>query len=407
MSKLHPDQSAVECFLHACLISRWSPEKLNTAAEACRAPRFDWDAVRNLAHEERVAPLLYLAVRDVSIVPEALLQDLHGAYFNTALENTLRLEEFSSIATYLTDRSVPIMALKGLSLLEPIYGNLALRPMVDLDILVHRSDVQNALILLEDLGYEPIGPELAPEATLAFENELLLRKIDGIEWHVELHWSLFDSPYYQRVIPEHDVWNAMQVAAINGRACNILSTEHQVLHLSGHLMLHHGGDGLLWWNDIAELLHHKGKSLDWDRLVDLAGAYDLRLSTKAVLFLLSGEWGVPIPFDTLEELAAAVPTIGQRETFRRLTAMGRLPTERLLDDLAGLDSWTDRATFMRHNLFPSTTYMDVRYSIRSPLLRPFYYVRRWLYGAVSILGTTTTASPVPTESQTPRGGDRG
>src|SRR6202035_2811780 len=63
--------------------------------------------------------------------------------------------------------AIPVIPLKGPALSEYLYGDSALRQFVDLDLLVHRSDVPPAMLLLERQGYR-LDSRLswAPEKTL-------------------------------------------------------------------------------------------------------------------------------------------------------------------------------------------------------------------------------------------------
>ncbi|MEZ4516169.1 MAG: nucleotidyltransferase family protein [Chloroflexota bacterium] len=180
---------------------------LNVAADILRESSFDWEAVRDVAIQDRVASLLYYALRHEQILPESLLEEFHNVYVWTATENALWLKELSSILAIFEEKNIPVIVLKGAALLEPLYGNIALLPMSDLDVLIHRSNAPIAVNLLADQGYTPTGSELVQDVTLAFENELLLCKAGrvGWGWPLELHWNLFDSPFYQYRIPESDL----------------------------------------------------------------------------------------------------------------------------------------------------------------------------------------------------------
>ena len=392
------NQRDAETFVRACLVARWDAAWFVVAEQISQHRGFDWDATRRVALDSGVAPLLYSALRDTPLLPHSLLQECRQAYIQTAANNTLRIEELSAIVEALTAVDVAVIVLKGQALLEVAYGNAALRPMVDVDILVHQADVPAALRALQLLDYRPIGRELAPHTALAFENELLLGKAGRIEWLVELHWHLLNSTFYQQRLPESVMWDSKQPIAVNGRSCFVLGPEMHLLHLSSHLMLHHEGEGLLWWADIAEFLRRTGPAIDWDRVLLWATTYELLLPLKMVLSKMVDEWGVPLPADVTAALAAATPSETEQVVFRQLTDGSRPAAKRLLDDLSGLENWGARAAFLRHNLFPSAAYMDDRYAIANPGLRPAYYLLRWALGVSALV---KRAGPPPTIAMDP------
>lgn len=372
-------------FLIDCLVARRRPELLATLAEQIAAQAPDWDAVESLAVAERVAPLLYHSTRRHRILPDKLLDLCHQIYTETGLQNALRLNELASLLSGLSAEGIDVILLKGAALAERVYGNIALRPMCDIDLLVRKADVRQALALLQDAGYRVGGSEVAPETKLEFENEVLLQNPDRPDWVVELHWSLFDSPYYQAYLSEDILWAAAEPAVIEGSAVYVLSPEHELLHLSGHLMLHHRGAGLLWWNDVAECLHHYGSGLDWDEALSNAETLNLVKPLQSVMPVVVDVWLAPVPPDVPARVEAMVPARDEMRVFEMMTVEHRPPGRRLLADLHGIPDWGARLRFLYRNLFPSAAYMDERYGIRHPALRVAYYPYRWLLGVNDVL----------------------
>ena len=65
---------------------------------------------------------------------------------------------------------------------------------------------------------------------------------------IDVHWSLFDSPYYQDRNAMDWFWDTAEPVLYRRSS----STEALLIHLCGHLALHHGTRGLLWGHDIVE-----------------------------------------------------------------------------------------------------------------------------------------------------------
>lgn len=379
-------------FIIDCLSARRRPELVSALAERTAAQPPDWDVVESLALAERVAPLLYHTARREGLLPDEVLQRFHQLYTETGLRNALRFNELKHLLGALSAQKVDAIMLKGVSLAERVYGNIALRPMVDLDLLVRREDVRPALAVLHDAGYLAGETEIAPDAALEFENEILLRQRDRPDWVIELHWSLFDSPYYQAHLADDALWAAAEPMMVDGVSTHALSPEHELLHLCGHLVLHHRGAGLLWWNDIAELIACHAGRLDWDRLLSEVEVLGLVLPAQAVLPEAAERWAAPVPPGFLPRLAALAPRPDEARVFRQLTADHRPPAQRLLADLSGIPGWGARLRFLWRNLFPSGDYMDERYGISSPVKRVAYYPYRWILGARDVLRPSTKNS---------------
>jgi hypothetical protein len=380
-----PDPTAH--FLRLCLAAAWQPAAMAQAQAMAQAPGFDWPAVAGRAQEEQVEPLLYAALRGQPWAPAPLLDDLRTATMRNGGRNALLLAELEAVLSVLAGAGIPALTLKGAALLARIYDNVALRPMVDLDLLLHHADVPAALDLLTAAGYRRPQAEPAAGLTLAFENELLLRKRERIEIALELHWSLFDSPWYQQRLPMAWFWQGATPARVGATPALILGPEAELLHLCGHLALHHQGVGLLWQHDIAAAIVHGRETLDWEGLLARAGEFDLVLPLQTLLPDIAQAWGAPLPAATLARLAAMQPSPDEAQVFAQLSVGQRPVAQRFRADLAAIPAWRDRLRYAWAHLVPAPAYMIERYAIAHRALLPLYYPYRWLAGLAAALRT--------------------
>ena len=278
----------------------------------------------------------------------------------------------------------PIL-LKGAALALAVYEKPDLRPMADLDLLLHRPDVPRALEALQAAGYAMPLPELGLAKSLAYGNEFALNKPDGVDCAVELHWHLFDSPFYGREGRDAWLWEASQPVTVAGLPARILGPEAQILHLCGHLALHHAGEGLLWLNDIAEVIYHYREQIDWRLLTEQAQAADLVLPLQQLLPRVAEGWQAPIPAEVLAALGALQPSPAEARVFGGMSAGQRSVAAEVWSDLAGLGGPAARLRYLAAKLFPPAAYMRQRYRIRHAALLPLAYPYRWLLGVRSAL----------------------
>lgn len=366
--------------MRLCLVARWQSEAMAQAQALAKAPGFDWDALAGLARQERVEPLLYAALCEQAWAPAPLLDAWRTVYMRNGGRNILLLAELEAVLAVLVAAGIPALVLKGAALDERVYGNLALRPMVDLDLLLHHADLPAALALLAAQGYSAAQVEPAAGLALAFENEVQLRKTDRIDLRLELHWSLFNSPYYQRRLPMAWFWETSTPAWVSATPARILGQKAELLHLCGHLALHHRGKGLLWQYDIAAAIAYGRDTLDWGELLARAGDFDLALALQMLLPSIAEDWAAPIPPTALARLAAMQPAPAEARVFAQLTAERRPVLQRFSADLVVIPGWRDRLRYAWANLFPAPAYMRWRYPARHPVWLPFCYPYRWLRG---------------------------
>jgi hypothetical protein len=382
-NSISPNLGGVEQFLRLCLQLRRNPAAL-AAAEA-QAPRLDWNAVGQAAAEERVRPLLHQALAGHSIVPAALRTNWRQNYLDNARANLRALHELGKVLRGLHERGIEALVLKGAALVPAMYGNIALRPLRDLDLLVRPEGLEPALECLKELGYQRTGLERQPGSLTDFESQAQLVKPGALGTVVEVHWSLFDSPHYQNRLALEWFWQATEMVEISGTAARVPAHGSHFLYLAGHLWLHHQGAGLLWWNDLAELVTQAPDRFDWNQVMDWAAESELVLPLQRTMAGLAADWAAPGPEGVMDRLRALKPGPAERRVFEAMTAEARPVGERLWVDLLTTPNWRKRLRFAWSNLLPSAKYMRVRYNIRHGLLTPLYYPYRWLLGIRSTL----------------------
>lgn len=341
----------------------------------------DWEAVAQRIGHESLAPLLYAITRGQDVFPPALEARLQEAYMANASRNTLLLAELAQLLKQLAGAGVPVLVLKGAALAQHVYGNIAVRPMDDLDILVREEDARATVQLLAANGYERAAPEVHEGMALAYENEVLLVKRAAVDILLEPHWHLLDSPYHQARMEMDWYWETAVGARFEQASGLVLGPEALLLHLCAHLALHHGGDWLLWQHDVAEVLHAYAARLAWDKLLRQAAAADLVLPLQQIVPRVADQWLVTLPPAARAQLAALQPSAGELRVFGGMAAGERRLVGRFWGELVSIPSWRRRWRYATRNLFPSAEYMRQRYGVRHRALLPLYYVYRWYHGA--------------------------
>jgi hypothetical protein len=322
-------------------------------------------------------------------VPASVRAQWQAQHTRTALRNTALLHQLRQAIDALDAASIPVVVLKGAALAQTIYENVALRPMRDIDLLVHRQDVPAALRQLAELGYKPADPEVHRGTQLAYENELRLMRADATRTTIDIHWHLLDSPFYQAHPAFARFWQAVTIApdrsGRSGAGLPVLAPVEQLLHLSAHLVLHHHGEGLLWQHDVAAFARHHADTLDWAAVLTQAQALDLVLPLQQVLSMLVTQWQMAALRPIAEAAAALTPSAAEREVFGRIMAYHGPVAQRFWHDLRSVPTWQARTRYFLRHMFPRPSYIRAQYHLRSAWLVPLYYPVRYYRGAVSVL----------------------
>jgi hypothetical protein len=365
------------------LICRWQECVTDdgTASEAAGG----WVRLMELAAEQGVMPLLHSACAGSMAVSQPIEAILRRSYHESRQRNAHTIRQLTRVLTLLNRNHIPVLLLKGAALIHTVYDDPALRPMVDFDLLIDREDVSRAVALLRMDGYSICDKEVHAGSIVDDENEIKLVSANSDDVPVELHWHLFDVPYYQHRMPLGWFWATAQPISVRGVPALVLGPEAQLFYLCCHLALHHRGKGLLWQHDIVAFLHHYQHELVWSVVLDKAEEFELILAVQTVLPALVSEWHAPIPVKQYALLMALCPHFIERHIFTLLMAERRPVLQRFWTDLIGLPDASSRLRFAARHIFPSPAYMKQRYTLDSPRLLPQVYLRRWLHGAFELL----------------------
>ena len=370
--------STEERFLRLCLRALWDPPCPEAAVTLAVQEQFDWAALRLTADVERVAALLYHVVCRQGLVPPEVEAALEEAYYGLARQNSLLLHELERIVGALAEAGVPVLLLKGAALAETAYGNAALRPMDDLDVLVPRPQVGAAQAALTGLGYRMVTTEPWPGFSWRYRNAVMLGHPASTEptFFVGLHIQLFDVPYYER-IPVGDWFARAQAVPAAGSGARMPAPEDHLVYLCGHLALHHEREpALLRYVDIALLIRYAGEALDWEQVVQRTADWRLVIPLQRTLAALEDLWPGVVPSAVAAQVARLQAGAPERRLHAWLAGHGRTPAFTVLLALATLPGLGRRAGYLLEQAFPSPAYMRRRYCPERPGLWPLMYLRR-------------------------------
>ncbi len=383
MDQLH-DQT-----LLACLKSRRNPAALDAVRPLLADPGFDWAGLLDRAAAQRVSALLGDALAGTDLAPPPVTAELSEIANRTAFRTLYLLQELGRQVARLKEAGIDVLVLKGAGLAVTVYRTIALRPMVDVDLLARREQVPALLDALAAAGYER-AVEPRPGAALEFENEIPLSKAGLEPVRFDVHWSLFDSLYYQANLSLDWFWQSARTQAWQGFALPVPGPEAQLIHLCGHLALHHAQTpALLWLNDLAEVLEAGRESIQWDLLLRKAAELELVLPLQTYLSEAATTWDAPLPPEALARLRALPVSAAEARVFRRHAGKQAASlSSRVLPDLAELPPGR-RLRYVWTKLAPSPAYMRDRYRDRAAPLPGLYLYH---FGAGLRAAATITAT---------------
>jgi hypothetical protein len=298
----------------------------------------DWAALGSLAQKQGVAPLLYWSFNQSGwpeVSPAELRSSLTDAYYQSASQNAVLYADLDRILGELSDAGIQVILLKGAALALMIYPDIALRPMNDLDLLIHREQLPYAINRLKSLDFQPEKEWTAPEIRRGYRNlfffEANLDRDYPPPVHVELHWSLNsgEASYYFPDVAWF--WQRLESVAIENtfthriQDASVLDMTANTLFLAAHLMLKHtqfkhglSRARLIWSYDLHLILSQYGEQIDWSSMIQAAQRFHWMPAVHAALQTIEELFGTHLPEGIVERFTAGGDWRSRRIEKRRL-----------------------------------------------------------------------------------------
>jgi len=268
-----------------------------------------WEQFLTRAERLGVAPLVHTTLTrcvERTRVPAEVRRRLDHVYYQQAARNARLSASLEEVLAALSRRAVPVIVLKGAALAEPVYGNIALRPIGDLDVLVRPRDLDLADRLVRELGYVPDESSHPADWYRRHHHHLApCRSRDGSSF-LELHQHIFPPAAGVRV-PIEDLWQRARRAELGSGSALVLAPADLLLHLTvGLSAVGQFLGGLRTLCDIAAAIKRNDTDLDWPCLLESARMYRLEKHVYYGLWLAWSLVEAEVPAHVLESLRQAI-----------------------------------------------------------------------------------------------------
>ena len=286
--------------------------------------RDDPHLLEELRHQ-LLTPFIYQQVlchgRQKSLPPPVLRGLAHD--YALALKAAAGQEqEARRVIRALDQAGVAVILLKGADLRLRVYGDPAVRPMADLDLLIDPAQLQQGLAALARLGYSPASSHRDPKPGFReqFGHEITLEPPPGGRLLVDLHWEIRAVACYYR-LPFEFLQSQSIFWHYGDLPVKVLSPEHALIHLS----LHTFGDSLgafpeaLPLLDLALVLTRL--SLDWSRFLGESARCGCRLPICCMLQEMSHLVPQAIPVGVLTQLQQYRPPLAEKLVIRLVRSL--------------------------------------------------------------------------------------
>lgn len=266
----------------------------------------DWDEIVRKAEAWGIAALVYASLRceaKCERVPNSVMDRLKHLYRAEAIRSISLRNGLRAILARFSEANIPVIVLKGAALAELVYASPVFRSMRDVDLLVHKHDLDVAHKLLRIPGFEAERFPL-----------------------VEIHHQIEKHAAPRVPIPAEDFWKRSQIARIASVNTLVFSHEDLILHLVLHVATRLSiGEHFVGYVrslcDIREICRQYGTGIDWELLAKEAHAYRMEKCLYLSLCLARDLVGAHVPPRAMANLKASLREAPLEDRF--VTAIAR------------------------------------------------------------------------------------
>jgi Uncharacterised nucleotidyltransferase len=312
----------------------------------------DWESLANEAREHGVFTLLvHECDRAGGVVPANVREDAARHHAVASVWHAHLVASLDALGELFSAADLRVVALKGPLLAERFYPEGALRPCVDLDLLVAEEDLDRTVAALEAAGWRA---DSGPSAAYARQHHYHLQLRRDGQPPLELHFRARVG--FGTVMPAADLIRRSRPApGAAGRGLRVLAPEDELVYLAVHAAAH-GFTRLVWLYDLKLFCRRYAAEIDWGSVVERARSVRVRSAVAFAFGMLRERLNASVP-----DLPALRPRglryrvarrvqsrVARGEGLLALDRAGGLAFTSLLCDrpLAGMRLWGHHAAHM-------------------------------------------------------------
>jgi len=364
----------------------WLAERLtsNARSSALASASKDVAAIWDLIQLHGISLALAESPARLEGLPDALQEKIqHEARMQSLWEHSHR-QLIAQVITALAEAGIASLVFKGTGLAYSVYENPAIRRRGDTDLLIRRSQLNEARQVLEGIGMVSSVVRHSGQETWIFASGI------GFSHAVDLHWEVLGQTYldnlmdveecFARSIPLPRLAEGARTLdpVLSFLRCAINQAFHGVYgyRLGSDKRLE--DDRLIWRMD-AHLLANSLDRREWQELAEKA--LDMRLASYCVRYLERARetFGTQVPEEVLQQLREGP----QEGRLQRYLASDSFERARL--DLFAAGDWRTRGEILLQHVWPPEHHLHERFPTKTSWPLPLLQIYRLVSAPVRVL----------------------
>ncbi|HEX9037180.1 MAG TPA: nucleotidyltransferase family protein [Ktedonobacterales bacterium] len=301
----------------------------------------DWKRIAALAGANGVETLLFTHIAAAGLldrVPPAIVARMRQRYGEVAIGGRRLEMALGRVLPLLERTQAPVIIVKGLPLARRLYGNIALRPVSDIDLMIRIEDGPTVAAALRAAGFTPVAGKSAPLSRHALRfREMQFQDAKGRI--IEAHVNPCRYPAYRRAFAPEPIWAAAAPLSGPYHWGLGLAPHDELRFLCMHYAIQHHIGRLIWLTDVAEIARRVPDTPAWDALAADAISRGAAAPVAVTLARARALLDAPVPEAALDRLRSAALATAERSAWESATR-----------EMSGLRWYLSQMTLMRSPL---------------------------------------------------------
>jgi hypothetical protein len=312
--------------------------------------------------------------------PDPITDEMRKEFLRSRVRSLRMERQLGSILDAFQGDNVRALVLRGPGMAWSLYPDPAMRPSIDLDLLVLPEQLVQARGILESLGYRCLGKRFEVARDFFRQEEFVHQKNPKGNFVVDLHWVLWELQPLFEGSPEVNIQDLFHRAWNFESSSLTFETLHPVdalIHGATHLtMIHRRDMRLIWIYDTALLARHLEVPRDWKAVQESSVAWSARLPLEHSLKMAQVWVGLQLPDGFNDFSTWPGPTEDERAVWSDVMKHHWV-TVLLKRSLSRPSGLAKMARSLFRLLFPHPDIVRFCYPPPCDCLLPLSYVRRW------------------------------
>lgn len=249
------------------------------------------------------------------LVPPNVMHQLTSDVQVRVGHNLFNIGLLRRVQSALGEAGIQVLVLKGPATAFDVYGELALRPFADLDLLIRVADVARARAVLQEKGFE--AETALPNDRLLVQRQYHLPMyVSGGGGLVELHWAI--APRHLPLYPDPaGCFDQARTQRVLGVEYRTLSRAVSVVFHCVHATKH--GWGRLEWTFCMAVWMQPNSPIAWEEVWQVATDWHAEHMVALGAYLATTLFGAPLP-PQVTPLRGKIAEVGD-DALRAMAAM--------------------------------------------------------------------------------------